>query len=172
MIFEILLSNLLWQERKGHEKLHGIRITVVDNYQGEEAKIVLLSLVRSNDTGSIGFLAFRNRICVALSRARDGLYIVGNMDLLAKANPTWQTIRKRLEAHSAIGSVLELMCEEHMCLVQIEQPEDFEKVSYGGCQDMCRVVKECGHQCDSFCHGALYPHRVCMCNQDENVRFY
>ncbi|EDS36543.1 NFX1-type zinc finger-containing protein 1 [Culex quinquefasciatus] len=162
----------LVQERKGHEKLHGIRITVVDNYQGEEAKIVLLSLVRSNDTGSIGFLAFRNRICVALSRARDGLYIVGNMDLLAKANPMWQTIRKRLETHSAIGSVLELMCEEHMCLVQIEQPEDFEKVSYGGCQDMCRVVKECGHQCDSFCHGALYPHRVCMCNQDENVRFY
>uniref|UniRef100_A0A8D8C1U8 NFX1-type zinc finger-containing protein 1 n=1 Tax=Culex pipiens TaxID=7175 RepID=A0A8D8C1U8_CULPI len=162
----------LVQERKGHEKLHGIRITVVDNYQGEEAKIVLLSLVRSNDTGSIGFLAFRNRICVALSRARDGLYIVGNMDLLAKTNPMWQTIRKRLEAHSAIGSVLELMCEEHMCLVQIEQPEDFEKVSYGGCQDMCRVVKECGHQCDSFCHGALYPHRVCMCNQDEDVRFY
>uniref|UniRef100_A0A1Q3F3Y2 AAA+ ATPase domain-containing protein n=1 Tax=Culex tarsalis TaxID=7177 RepID=A0A1Q3F3Y2_CULTA len=160
------------QERKSHEKLHGIRITVVDNYQGEEARIVLLSLVRSNETGAIGFLAFRNRICVALSRAREGLYIVGNMDLLAKSNEMWRTIRTRLEAHSAIGPVLELMCEQHMSLVQIEQPEDFEKVSYGGCQDMCRVVKECGHQCDSFCHGELYPHRICMCNQDENVRFY
>ncbi|XP_055532191.1 NFX1-type zinc finger-containing protein 1-like [Wyeomyia smithii] len=156
----------LVQERKTHEKLHGIRITVVDNYQGEEAKIVLLTLVRSNDTGSIGFLAFRNRICVALSRAREGLYIVGNMDLLAAASKTWESIRLQLEAHSAIGSVLELMCEQHQSIMEVEQPEDFTKYSFGGCQDVCRVVKPCGHQCESFCHGIVYPHRS-ICNSDE-----
>ncbi|XP_058459862.1 NFX1-type zinc finger-containing protein 1 [Malaya genurostris] len=162
----------LVQERKGHEKLHGIRITVVDNYQGEEAKIVLLSLVRSNDTDSIGFLALRNRICVALSRARDGLYMVGNMDLLAKCSSLWQRIRERLEEHDAIGNVLELMCEEHMSIMQVAKPEDFEKFSFGGCQDMCRATKDCGHQCDSFCHGVMYPHRVCLCNQNEKDGFY
>ncbi|XP_058830209.1 NFX1-type zinc finger-containing protein 1 [Topomyia yanbarensis] len=162
----------LVQERKCHEKLHGIRIAVVDNYQGEEAKIILLSLVRSNDSDSIGFLALRNRISVALSRARDGFYIVGNMDLLSKCSKLWQQIKKRLEEHEAIGSVLELMCEEHMSIMQVEQPEDFEKFSFGGCQDMCRATKECGHQCDSFCHGIFYPHRVCLCNQDEKDGFY
>lgn len=156
----------LVQERKSHEKLHGIRITVVDNYQGEEAKIILLSLVRSNESGSIGFLALRNRICVALSRAQDGLYMVGNMDLLAGSNSTWQKIKQRLTKHSAIGDTMELMCEKHMNITEIKQPEDFGNVSFGGCQDMCRVVMDCGHPCDSFCHGSMYPHRKCVCNQE------
>ncbi|XP_065087861.1 NFX1-type zinc finger-containing protein 1 [Ochlerotatus camptorhynchus] len=162
----------LVQERKGHEKLHGIRITVVDNYQGEEAKIILLSLVRSSEAGSIGFLAFRNRICVALSRAQDGLYMVGNMDLLARCSKVWKSIKQRLTEHSAIGDTLELMCEKHLNLTEINQPEEFEKVSFGGCQDMCRVVMECGHPCDSFCHGTMYPHRKCLCNQEEFTGYY
>lgn len=166
---------------------------MVDNYQGEEAKIILLSLVRSNESGSIGFLAFRNRICVALSRARDGLYMVGNMDLLARCSKIWKSIKQRLTEHSAIGDTLELMCEKHMNLtevsddnlarislnetlqydlLQIKQPDDFEKVSFGGCQDMCRVVMECGHPCDSFCHGSMYPHRKCLCNQEESTSYY
>ncbi|XP_055608362.1 NFX1-type zinc finger-containing protein 1-like [Uranotaenia lowii] len=115
------------------EKLRNIRITVADNYQGEEAKIVLLSLVRSNQSHSIGFLANDNRICIALSRARDGLYIVGNMNLLAQASKTWKAIRARLEMHSAIGEVLELMCEEHGSLAPISKPEDFKGVIIGGC---------------------------------------
>lgn len=48
----------------------GVRITCVDNFQGEENKIILLSLVRSNDQGKIGFLGIDNRICVSLSRAK------------------------------------------------------------------------------------------------------
>lgn len=49
-----------------------MRITVVDDFQGEESKIILLSLVRSNEDSKIGFLATENRICVALSRAKHG----------------------------------------------------------------------------------------------------
>lgn len=48
----------------------------MDNYQGEESRIVILSLVRSNRDGNIGFLAASNRICVALSRAKEGLSII------------------------------------------------------------------------------------------------
>ena len=47
-------------------------MTVVDNYQGEEADIILLSLVRSNQDDVIGFVKTENRVCVALSRARHG----------------------------------------------------------------------------------------------------
>jgi helicase required for RNAi-mediated heterochromatin assembly 1 len=49
-----------------------VKITVLDNYQGEESKIILLSLVRNNNNDSIGFLGTENRICVALSRAKEG----------------------------------------------------------------------------------------------------
>lgn len=48
----------------------GVRVTVVDNFQGEENDIILLSLVRSNEENKIGFLRTDNRICVALSRAK------------------------------------------------------------------------------------------------------
>lgn len=58
--------------------LRGVRITTVDNYQGEENKIIILSLVRNNHHNSIGFLKASNRVCVALSRAIQGLYIFGN----------------------------------------------------------------------------------------------
>jgi superfamily I DNA and/or RNA helicase len=57
--------------------LSEVRITVVDNFQGEENDIILLSLVRSNKEARIGFLKIENRVCVALSRAKMGLYIIG-----------------------------------------------------------------------------------------------
>jgi superfamily I DNA and/or RNA helicase len=47
-----------------------LRVSSVDNFQGEENDIILLSLVRSNANNDIGFLKLNNRICVALSRAR------------------------------------------------------------------------------------------------------
>ena len=46
-----------------------IKVAAVDAYQGEENKIIILSLVRSNKEGKIGFVKTYNRICVAISRA-------------------------------------------------------------------------------------------------------
>ena len=60
-------------------------VTTVDNYQGEENDIVILSLVRSNHHDNIGFLKASNRVCVALSRARHGMFIFGNASCLRNA---------------------------------------------------------------------------------------
>ncbi|XP_054285406.1 NFX1-type zinc finger-containing protein 1-like [Macrosteles quadrilineatus] len=84
-------------------EMRDLRITTVDDFQGEENKIVILSLVRSNEEGNIGFLKTENRVCVALSRARDGLYIIGNMDCLAENSQIWPQVRERLMEHNAIG---------------------------------------------------------------------
>lgn len=76
---------LLREERKnGDLILRNVKINVLDNYQGKESKIILLSLVRNNQAGKIGFLKIENRVCVALSRAREGFYMMGNMDLLCE----------------------------------------------------------------------------------------
>ena len=53
-----------------HECCKGVRVTVVDNFQGEENDIILLSLVRSNNEQKVGFVGIDNRICVSLSRAK------------------------------------------------------------------------------------------------------
>ncbi|KAJ9450599.1 Helicase required for RNAi-mediated heterochromatin assembly 1 [Diplonema papillatum] len=62
-----------------------IKIVCVDNYQGEEVDIVILSLVRSG-SDNIGFLQQENRLIVALSRARKGMYVIGNIRFLADCN--------------------------------------------------------------------------------------
>jgi superfamily I DNA and/or RNA helicase len=90
--------------------LENVLVTVVDNYQGEENDIILLSLVRSNDSNAIGFLKMENRVNVALSRAKHGLYIVGNMSCLAAdGNGTiWKSISKSLSKINSIGPGLPL----------------------------------------------------------------
>lgn len=75
----------------------------MDNYQGEENRIVLLSLVRSNADQRLGYIAVDNRICVALSRAQDAFYVIGNFNLLVEHNETWKTIVNKVKALSLIG---------------------------------------------------------------------
>lgn len=88
------------------EHLADIRVSSVDGYQGEENEIVLLSLVRSNNNYSIGFLKTNNRVCVALSRARLGFYIAGDLKLLAKASKLWSSVKKYLSNMNALGKNL------------------------------------------------------------------
>lgn len=82
--------------------LEDFRIECVDGYQGEENDIILLSLVRSNIENNFGFLNIQNRICVALSRARNGLYIMGNMDNLIHSS-TWKDISRIIINQQLLG---------------------------------------------------------------------
>ena len=87
-----------------------VRVSTVDNFQGEEADVIVLSLVRSNGGGGIGFLSIANRVCVALSRARHGFYILGNATCLrASRSPLWRTILAYLEEQNALGRRLPLL---------------------------------------------------------------
>ncbi|XP_014216290.1 NFX1-type zinc finger-containing protein 1-like [Copidosoma floridanum] len=101
------------REVKNHALAKQIRITTVDNYQGEENKIILLSLVRNNGAGNVGFLKEENRVCVALSRAKYGLYVMGNMRDLVVKNNIWPKIKKVLEEDDAIGDSFKLRCQLH-----------------------------------------------------------
>ncbi len=76
---------------------------LVDEYSGHVNDIVILSLVRSNQKGQIGYLGEKTRVCTALSRATKALYVIGNMDILAKKSVMWSNIKSVLEEQSAIG---------------------------------------------------------------------
>src|SRR5690606_21204014 len=60
---------MIYRDMRQHQGLRDaqIRVATVDAYQGEQNDIVILSLVRSNTEGKIGFLSVANRVCVALS---------------------------------------------------------------------------------------------------------
>ena len=63
---------------------HLISVNTVDGFQGQERDVIILSLVRSNDEGQIGFLRDLRRMNVAITRARMKLIILGSVGTLTK----------------------------------------------------------------------------------------
>jgi superfamily I DNA and/or RNA helicase len=55
-----------------------MRVSTIDSFQGQEKTVILLSLVRSNDNGIIGFLKDYRRMNVAITRAKEKLFVVGD----------------------------------------------------------------------------------------------
>ncbi|NXY66516.1 ZNFX1 protein, partial [Callaeas wilsoni] len=141
----------------------GVEVHVVDKYQGEENDIILLSLVRSNKEERPGFLQIPNRICVALSRAKKGLYCIGNMRMLGKV-PLWNKIIQTLEENGHIGQSLELCCQNHPeTKTQVSTGKDFNRVPEGGCTLPCEFRLSCGHVCTRACHPYDPEHKEYQC---------
>jgi hypothetical protein len=137
----------------------GVRVATVDNFQGEEADVVVVSLVRSNSTGSVGFLREPERINVLLSRARCGLIMVGNATMLRNASSHaarhhWGVVLDKLQAAGAILPGLPAVCQQHgRSLPLLDSVEAFEEYSpQGGCQEACQELLPCGHPCKLRCH--------------------
>ncbi|CAF0978486.1 unnamed protein product [Adineta steineri] len=157
---------LIAKQSKSIQLLRGIRIMVTDNYQGEENDIIILSLVRSNTQKSIGFLKIHNRICVALSRARCGLFVIGNMTLLAEVEDMWKKIIKSLAETNEIGKGLSLSCRQHEKDKFIaDKPESFAQRPEGGCNKPCCTRLKCGHQCELMCHNYDPEHKEVVCRK-------
>jgi len=83
-------------------------VATVDDYQGEENKIILLTLVRSNEEGKIGFTGIENRIIVAISRAQHGMFIMGNAEMICKGSPLWARTIQQMDSNGCYGSSLPL----------------------------------------------------------------
>jgi AAA domain len=135
-----------------------VRCSSVDNFQGEEADIVIISLVRSNDRGSVGFLKEEQRVNVLLSRARFGMFIVGNSECLTKSNAgsaVWGPILNLLSAAGQVRSGLPTLCQLHPNddSMELRTPQDFRlHRPNGGCSRPCDFRMNCGHPCPKMCH--------------------
>lgn len=71
-----------------------LRICSVDQAQGSEADVVVLSCVRSNTEKSVGFLKNPNRLNVAVSRARERLVVVGDARTILKGGGAkWRELK-------------------------------------------------------------------------------
>ncbi|KAI1439194.1 hypothetical protein GGR50DRAFT_7191 [Xylaria sp. CBS 124048] len=136
--------------------LKSIRLATVDNFQGEEAKVVIISLVRSNPERRCGFLNTPNRINVLLSRAKHGMYLIGNSDTYGNV-PMWAEVIAMLHEGGNIGPVLHLQCPRHPNdPIEMTRPDHFLQFSpEGGCNRPCDQRLPCGHKCINRCHAQI-----------------
>lgn len=128
--------------------LTNIIVATVDNYQGEENDIVLISSVDSYPTNKLE----ANRVAVAFSLARIGMYVFGNFKRLCQIDNghIWQKIVVVAESKDCFGRSLALTCQTHKNETIVEMPGDFLKNSHGGCLELCKIVKPCGHSWFQF----------------------
>ena len=161
------------KRRMKRQDFEGVRVAAVDDFQGEENTIIILSLVRSNPESKIGFLKIENRVCVSLSRAKEGLYIIGNGSMLKDKDCTkWPEILAYLERENCIGNGLPLYCQNHPSDRDIMfKPDDFKKRPEGGCQKICGARLSCGHACPRVCHIRDPDHKMTRCTKTCNKQF-
>ena len=156
---------LLMKNEMPKSEFEGVRLTTVDNYQGEENDIILLSLVRSNAAGVIGFLKEENRVCVSLSRAKHGFYCIGNFKLLMEKSDVWKKIVEDMDSKKRVGSGLPIHCTNHPENKYIAKtPSNFaENSPRGGCKLDCGKRLNCGHSCQNKCHTSDPDHLKYIC---------
>lgn len=85
-----------------------VTIGTIDGFQGQERDVVLISMVRSNDEGEIGFLADTRRMNVALTRAKRKLMVVGDSGTLS-THPFYQKFLDFVNDNGLYSSIYEYM---------------------------------------------------------------
>nr|XP_018911144.1 PREDICTED: NFX1-type zinc finger-containing protein 1-like [Bemisia tabaci] len=145
-----------------------LRVSTIDNFQGEEANIVVASLTRSNATGDVGFMSAPERLNVLVSRARNALILIGNAEHFMgsrKGSDLWTRFIGLLKDGMHVYNGFPIRCERHPDRTSIiQKPADFDTESpAGGCKEPCGKMLHCGdHKCPSTCHSSS-DHRKLKC---------
>ncbi|CAG8790137.1 22176_t:CDS:2, partial [Gigaspora rosea] len=146
-------------------------LRTVDNFPGEEADIVIISLVRNtrkeSDRGNIGFLKSTNRSNVLLSRAKHGMFLLGNADLMGRHSDFWRNVVEILRKRGQVGPGFPIVCTRHPNYKKnIYEASEFDKISPdGGCFEPCRQLLKCGHKCPYKCHSDDMQHVGVRCQK-------
>ncbi|SMR53285.1 unnamed protein product [Zymoseptoria tritici ST99CH_3D1] len=166
--FDLIQAGLLTPASASQIK-RPLQISTVDNYQGNEADIVIVSLTRSNPDGDIGFLISPERLNVLLSRARKALIIIGNSATFKaskKGGELWSSFFNLLAETNSMQEGLPVQCSQHPDRkMLLTCPDDFDQqCPDGGCSAPCGVLLNCGkHECERKCH-QLADHSKIACS--------
>ncbi|KAL2921521.1 putative ATP-dependent helicase C29A10.10c [Bienertia sinuspersici] len=119
-----LIQEKIGKKYANYKEIFAVKICSVDGFQGGEEDIIIISTVRNNDNGSVGFHSNHQRTNVALTRARYCLWIVGNETTLTESGSIWKNLvidaKKRGCFYNADGnsmirrSALRLRCSDSL----------------------------------------------------------
>ena len=145
-----------------------VTLSTVDRFQGDEADIVIVSLVIDGKSRT-PFVKLVNRMIVLLSRARIGMYIIGNEQYFEKSDAThWSDTLTMLQKSAVndssselarscrifsdkqIGPDLPLCCPLHR--TSEKRAKDERDLALTFCQIRCEEKLSCGHICNLPCH--------------------
>lgn len=101
-----LLRKLIKKSQELAPVRHLISINTVDGFQGQERDVILISMVRGNDEGRIGFLGDLRRMNVAITRAKMKLFIIGDSSTLSKTS-FYQRLVSHVEKHGLLQTLQE-----------------------------------------------------------------
>lgn len=106
-IHTAFISPYSGQVTKAKEQLPaGLRISTIDSFQGQEKENIVVSLVRSNEDGDIGFLKDYRRMNVAMTRAKEQLFVIGDSATVG-ADPFYNKFLSYVEEHGTYRTVWE-----------------------------------------------------------------
>ena len=155
-------KSLFENQSVDHANPNSLKVHTIDNFQGDENEIVIVSLVRSNDENKIGFLNKLNRRCVAQSRAKCGMYFIGNHEVFVK-DKNWLQLLCGMHKSKCLGFQIILQCPNHQDVskVQATDAKDIKHILHGFCKEKCGHLYKCGkHQCKEPC-GSYHDHKFC-----------
>lgn len=137
----------------GEPLLKGVNATTADCFQ-DDNDIVLISFAGSFDKKIVQLLESSNGVNVALSRAREGLYCIGDFRKIVQGpHFPWNKLFSKLQTKQAIGDALGVRCQNHGTKKTMKTEGDFLKYApEGGCSKYCRKKFRCGHICSRVCH--------------------
>ena len=143
---------------KSKETENRVRVSTVDNFQGEENDIIIVSLVRSNPEHQIGFLKEPERLTVLLTRSKQGLVLIGNANCLRYSTnkngaKLWNRLLTNMEVKNLVFDGLPAICASHKRENLLKTKQDFTTLAQnGGCSLECTRSLPCGHNCPLRCH--------------------
>ncbi|RHY06073.1 hypothetical protein DYB36_006893 [Aphanomyces astaci] len=170
---QLLASNLIHHKDNSHHS-DDVALSTVDRFQGDEADIVLISLVIDAKSRT-PFVKLVNRMIVLLSRARVGMYIVGNAGYFTESSavPHWQATLNLLSQPAPsdsttptdsrtypgvrFGPALPLCCPLHRneSVIEAKTPK---QLALGFCRVVCQFRLSCSHVCGLACHWPKLTH--------------
>ena len=121
-------------EKFSNDKYDNLKIESVDGFQGMEKDYIIISTVRSNVSGKIGFLNEPRRLNVALTRPKKGAIILGNAECLSKKNGIWRDLvsfyySKKLIFQGPLSNLVPVPMEEIFINdIESDKEEECEKI--------------------------------------------
>ena len=103
---QVRMIRRLLKMQRFYRRMRGqVSVNTVDGFQGQERDVIIISMVRDNEKGDIGFLGDLRRMNVAITRARMKLIVIGNSETLSRHrfyNALFEHFRDRGEVVEAL----------------------------------------------------------------------